>query len=85
MLIQGIVGAQKEAALAAKQLIVTVEEVVDTLDAPMNAIVLPHWIVTALAVGRRHRSADRRRIADVARFARAHARGARRDASDDRR
>ena len=50
VLIQGIVGAQKEAALAAKQLIVTVEEVVDTLDAPMNAIVLPHWIVTALAV-----------------------------------
>ncbi len=50
VLIQGIVGAQKEAALAAKQLIVTVEEVVDTLDAPMNAIVLPHWVVTALAV-----------------------------------
>jgi glutaconate CoA-transferase subunit A len=50
VLIQGIVGAQKEAALAAKQLIVTVEQVVDSLDAPMNAIVLPHWIVTALAV-----------------------------------
>ena len=50
VLIQGIVGAQKEAALAAKQLIVTVEEIADTLDAPMNAIVLPHWIVTALAV-----------------------------------
>jgi glutaconate CoA-transferase subunit A len=50
VLIQGIVGAQKEAALAAKQLIVTVEEVADTLDAPMNAIVLPHWVVTALAV-----------------------------------
>jgi glutaconate CoA-transferase subunit A len=50
VLIQGIVGAQKEAALAAKQLIVTVEEVVDSLDAPMNAIVLPHWVVTALAV-----------------------------------
>jgi glutaconate CoA-transferase subunit A len=50
VLIQGIVGAQKEAALAAKQLIVTVEEVVDKLDAPMNAIVLPHWVVTALAV-----------------------------------
>ena len=50
VLIQGIVGAQKEAALAAGKLIVTVEEVVDSLDAPMNAIVLPHWIVTALAV-----------------------------------
>ena len=50
VLVQGIVGAQKEAALAAKHLIVTVEEVVDTLDAPMNAIVLPHWIISALAV-----------------------------------
>jgi glutaconate CoA-transferase, subunit A len=50
VLIQGIVGAQKEAALAAKKLIVTVEEVVGSLDAPMNAIVLPHWVVGALAV-----------------------------------
>jgi len=50
VLIQGIVGAQKEAALAAKRLIVTVERVTDALDAPMNAIVLPHWIVSALAV-----------------------------------
>jgi glutaconate CoA-transferase subunit A len=50
VLIQGIIGAQKEAALAAKQLIVTVERIVDALHAPMNAIVLPHWIVTALAV-----------------------------------
>src|SRR4249920_1211421 len=50
VLIQGIVGAQKEAALAAKQLVVTVEEIAETLDAPMNAIVLPHWIITALAV-----------------------------------
>ena len=41
MLLRGIVGVQKEAALAAKQLIVTVEEVVESLDAPMNAIVLP--------------------------------------------
>jgi glutaconate CoA-transferase subunit A len=50
VLIQGIIGAQKEAALAAKQLIVTVERIVEELHAPMNAIVLPHWIVTALAV-----------------------------------
>ena len=50
VLIQGIVGAQKEAALAARQLIVTVEHVVDDLGAPINALVLPHWIVTALAV-----------------------------------
>ena len=50
VLIRGIVGAQKEAALAAARLIVTVERVVDALDAPMNAIVLPHWVVSAIAV-----------------------------------
>lgn len=49
ILIQGIVGAQKEAGLAAKTLIVTVEEVVDSLTTAMNAIVLPHWVVTAIA------------------------------------
>ena len=30
-------------------LLVTVEEIVDDLEAPMNAIVLPHWVVTAVA------------------------------------
>jgi glutaconate CoA-transferase subunit A len=49
VLIQGIVGAQKEAALAAATLLVTVEEIVDELDAPMNAIVLPNFAVTAIA------------------------------------
>jgi glutaconate CoA-transferase subunit A len=49
VLIQGIVGAQKEAALAAKTLLITVEEIVDALDAPMNAIVLPHWVIGAIA------------------------------------
>jgi glutaconate CoA-transferase, subunit A len=49
VLIHGIVGAQKEAALAAKRLIVTVEELVDTLDAPMNGVVLPSWVVSAVA------------------------------------
>ena len=48
--IDGIVGAAKEAALAARALIVTVERVVDDLGAAMNAIVLPHWIVAAIAV-----------------------------------
>jgi glutaconate CoA-transferase subunit A len=46
----GIVGAQKEAALAAKTLIVTVERIVDSVGAAMNAIVLPHWVVGAIAV-----------------------------------
>ena len=50
VLIRGIVGAQKEAALAARTLIVTVEEVVESLSAAMNAIVLPYWVITAIAV-----------------------------------
>jgi glutaconate CoA-transferase subunit A len=49
VLLGGIVGAQREAGLAARVLVVTVEEVVDDLDAPMNAIVLPYWVVTAIA------------------------------------
>ena len=49
VLLCGIVGAQKEAALAAKALVITVEELVDDLEAPMNAIVLPSWVVTAIA------------------------------------
>ena len=49
VLLRGIVGAQREAAMAARVLIVTVEEIVDELRAPMNAVVLPHWIVTAVA------------------------------------
>jgi glutaconate CoA-transferase subunit A len=49
VLIAGIIGAQKEAALAAARLIVTVEEIVDELDAPMNAVVLPHFVVSAVA------------------------------------
>ena len=27
----------------------TVEDVVDDLEAPMNALVLPHWVVTAVS------------------------------------
>ncbi|HJV88926.1 MAG TPA: CoA-transferase [Holophagaceae bacterium] len=49
VLIRGIVGAMKEAGMAATQLIVTVEEIVDDLEAPMNTLVLPHWVVTAVA------------------------------------
>jgi glutaconate CoA-transferase, subunit A len=50
VLIHGIVGVQKEAVLAAKAAIVTVEEVVDDLAAPMNACVLPHWVLSAVCV-----------------------------------
>ena len=44
----GILGVQKEAVLAARRTIVTVEERVRSLDAPPNACVLPHWVVTAV-------------------------------------
>jgi glutaconate CoA-transferase, subunit A len=47
--LHGIVGAQREAALAARSLVVTVEEVVESLPPAMNSIVLPHWVVTAVA------------------------------------
>ncbi len=46
--LHGIVGAAREAALAAKKVIVTVEEIVDALPSAMNAIVLPHWLIAAV-------------------------------------
>jgi glutaconate CoA-transferase subunit A len=49
VLVEGIVGVQKEAVLAARRSIVTVEEVVDDLRAPSpNSVVLPHWTITAV-------------------------------------
>jgi glutaconate CoA-transferase subunit A len=50
VMIHGIVGIQKEAVLAARAAIVTVEEVVDDLEAPMNACFLPHWVLSAVCV-----------------------------------
>lgn len=47
--IWGITGVQKEAVLAAKRSLVTVEEVVDELEPRPGAIVLPSWAVTAVA------------------------------------
>lgn len=46
--LHGIVGAQREAAFAARALVVTVEEVVDSFPPMMNAILLPHWVVSAV-------------------------------------
>ncbi|MGZ2990997.1 CoA transferase subunit A, partial [Pseudomonas aeruginosa] len=43
-----ILGVQTEAALAATRCIVTGEEIVDELHAPMNACVLPSWALTAV-------------------------------------
>jgi len=48
VLLWGVTGVQKEAVLAAKRAIVTVEEIVDRLNAPMNAVVLPKWTVGAV-------------------------------------
>jgi glutaconate CoA-transferase subunit A len=45
----GIVGVQKEAVLAARRSLVTVEEIVDELDPHPGAVVLPNWVVTAVA------------------------------------
>lgn len=49
VLIEGIVGVQKEAVLAAKRSVVTVEEIVDELEPHPNLCVLPHWTVSAIA------------------------------------
>jgi len=49
VLLEGIVGVQKEAVLAATRAVVTVEEVVDDLRvASPNSVVLPHWTVGAI-------------------------------------
>ena len=48
VLMWGVVGVQKEAVLAARRAIVTVEEVVDRLNAPPNSVVLPHWVLSAV-------------------------------------
>ena len=45
----GISGVQKEAVLAARRSIVTVEEVVDQLAPRPGAVVIPSWVVTAVA------------------------------------
>ena len=46
----GITGVQKEAVLAAKRALVTVEEVVDELTPVPGAVVLPQWVIDAVAV-----------------------------------
>jgi len=48
VLLWGILGVQKEAVLAAKRAIVTVEEIVDELEPWPNACVLPRWVVSAV-------------------------------------
>jgi len=51
VLIEGIIGVQKEAALAAKRVVVTVEEVVPSFAGlHPNLCILPHWTIDAIAV-----------------------------------
>lgn len=51
VLIEGIVGVQKEVALAAKKVVVTVEEIVpDFKGLHPNLCILPHWTVDAISV-----------------------------------
>jgi glutaconate CoA-transferase subunit A len=51
VLVEGIIGIQKEAVLAAKRAVVTVEEVVDDFgDLHPNLTILPHWTIAAISV-----------------------------------
>ena len=51
VLIEGIIGVQKEAALSARRVVVTVEEVVPNFDGlHPNLCILPHWTIGAVAV-----------------------------------
>jgi len=51
VLLEGILGVQKEAVLAAKRSVVTVEEIVDDFGPrSLNACILPAWTVSAIAV-----------------------------------
>jgi glutaconate CoA-transferase subunit A len=49
----GITGVQKEVVLASARSVVTVEELVDELVPRPGAVVLPRWVVTAVAVAPR--------------------------------
>jgi glutaconate CoA-transferase, subunit A len=50
VLLWGIIGVQKEVVLAAKRSIVTVEEIVDDLEAAPNACILPRFTVGAVCL-----------------------------------
>jgi glutaconate CoA-transferase subunit A len=49
VMLWGIIGVQKEAVLAGRRALVTVEEFVDVLDPRPGAIVIPSWAVTRVA------------------------------------
>ncbi len=50
VLIEGIIGVQKETILASSVAVVTVEEIVDDLAASsVNSVVMPHWTIDLIA------------------------------------
>jgi glutaconate CoA-transferase subunit A len=54
VLVKGIVGVQKETVLAARKSIATVEEIVDKFETGSpNAVVIPSWTLSAVAVASR--------------------------------
>jgi glutaconate CoA-transferase, subunit A len=50
VMLWGITGVQREAVLAAKKAIVTVEEIVDEFPERTGAVVLPNWVLSAVSV-----------------------------------
>jgi glutaconate CoA-transferase subunit A len=46
----GLTGVQKEAVLAAERVLVTVEEIVESLEPRPGGVVLPTWVIDAVAV-----------------------------------
>ena len=50
VLLWGITGIQKEAALAAKKVIVTVEEIVDSFEPRANSTIIPAFVISAICV-----------------------------------
>jgi glutaconate CoA-transferase, subunit A len=50
VMLWGLSGVQKEAALAARRAIVTVEELVPELEPRPQSVVLPSWVLDAIAV-----------------------------------
>ncbi len=50
VLLWGITGIQKEAALAAKKVIVTVEEIVESFEPKMNSAIIPAFVISAICI-----------------------------------
>jgi glutaconate CoA-transferase subunit A len=50
VMVWGLCGIQKEAVLAAKRAVVTVEEVVSDLEPRPHAVILPAWVLSAVCL-----------------------------------